>query len=101
MSDSAIACLLNAGEYQERLRCIADLNRRFLQSARQNDLAIALSYHLQAADLVHEFVDRERRCCPFLTFHVHQLADCIKLVIIAPQQARPAAEALFEQFRAG
>jgi hypothetical protein len=95
-----IACLLIADEYQERVRWIADLNRRFLQSAQQVGLTLALSYNLQAADLVHELVDRERRCCPFLTFHVHQVPDFIRLVIMAPEQAQPAAEELFAQFRA-
>jgi hypothetical protein len=100
MSTSPIVCLLTPGEYQERLRWIADLNRDFLRSSSQDGLTLELSYNVAATGAVRELVDRERRCCPFLTFELQESSHCVKVVITAPEEARAAAEALFEQLRA-
>ena len=99
MSNSPIACLLTPGEYQERLGWIAKLNRDFLQCSSQDGLTLELAYRATATDLVRELVDRERSCCPFLTFELHENSSCVRVVITAPEEARNAAETLFEQLR--
>jgi hypothetical protein len=43
-------------------------------------------------------VRRERECCAFLTFAVREEAERIVVTVSAPEGARIAAEAMFEQF---
>lgn len=41
---------------------------------------------------------KERACCEFLAFEMHQEPDEVWLAITAPEDARATADALFEPF---
>jgi hypothetical protein len=47
---------------------------------------------------VREMIRQEQACCAFMTFEMHEHPDEVVLTIRAPEDARPAAVALFEQF---
>jgi hypothetical protein len=93
-----IACTLAPGDFRDRLASIAGLTRDALRRYERHDLMLVLAYVPAAADRVREMVSREKTCCSFLTFDVRQRADEIRLTIEAPEEAREAADMLFEQF---
>lgn len=93
-----IACTLSAGDYKDRITSIADLNRDALRGHHREDLRLELTYASTARERVREMVQREQECCAFLTFDLREDADGIRLVIIAPDDAREAAAVLFEEF---
>jgi hypothetical protein len=106
-SEAPIACTLSVGDYEERLAQIAELARNALRSyekddlvlhLRKDDLVLHLRYDAAAADRVEQMIRRERECCAFLTFVLQEEGDAIVVTISAPEQARVAAETLFEQF---
>jgi hypothetical protein len=47
---------------------------------------------------VREMIRQEQACCAFLTFEMHEHPDEVVLTIRAPEDARAAADALFDQF---
>lgn len=93
-----ITCTLTPGVHTERLPGSAALNRDALRSHVRRDLVLELRYAPEARDRVLELVRKERACCGFLAFDLHQTGGEIRLTITAPEGAREAAEALFEQF---
>ncbi len=93
-----IACTLSAGDYRDRITSIADLNRDALRGHHRDDLRLELVYEPAARERVREMVRREQECCAFLSFELHEDADRVRLAIIAPDDAREAAAALFEEF---
>ena len=66
--DPVIACTLGPGDFQTRMRWIADLNGRHLKAQRRDGLTLHLSYQPAALEDVRELVRRETECCAFLTF---------------------------------
>jgi hypothetical protein len=97
-SKAPIACTLTVGDYTERLAQIAKLARDALRSHERDGLVLRLRYDATAADRVEKMVRRERDCCAFLTFDLDQEGEEIAVTISAPEEARVAAETLFEQF---
>jgi len=97
-SETPIACTLSVGDYRKRFAHIAELARDALRSYERNELALQLRYDAAAADRVNEMVSRERECCAFLTFELRQEGEEIVVSISAPEEARIAAETLFDQF---
>jgi hypothetical protein len=95
-----IACTLAPGDFDNRLAWIAELARDALHDHRRDDLVLQLTYVPEAAHRVREMVRRERTCCAFLTFDLREEPDAVRLIITAPEDARAAANALFEQFLA-
>lgn len=65
--DVPIACTLGAGDYQERVRWIADLNQRSLRDHHRDDLTLRIDYEAGALADVEEHVRQEAACCAFLT----------------------------------
>jgi hypothetical protein len=96
-----IACALGPGEYKERLDWIAALARDALRGHMRRDLTLELRYAREAAGRVREMVRQEQACCPFLMFDLCEEPEEIRLTISAPEEARCAADALFEHFVAG
>jgi hypothetical protein len=94
-----IMCTLAAGDYKDRLAWIADLNRDALRGKNREDLRLELTYAPEAAERVREMVRREQDCCSFLAFDIREDADAVRLSITAPEEAREAAELLFEPFQ--
>lgn len=98
MDDKVIACTLDAGNLKERLAWIASLNARSLRSSRRNGLTLTLDYAPSALDDVRTMVAGEQSCCSFLDFDIAEHPDVVRVSIVAPEEAREAAEALFEPF---
>jgi hypothetical protein len=101
MSDAPIACTLSAGDFKQRLAAIAELNREALRGHQRGDLTLDLFYAPDAATRVRDMVRREEECCAFLQFDVAAGAEAVRVRITAPEEARVAAETLFEQFIVG
>jgi hypothetical protein len=97
-TETPIACTLSAGDYKERLTQIAELTRDALRNHERNGPTLTLRYDAAAAERIREMVRRERDCCAFLTFAVREEGDEIAVTISVPEEARIAAEILFEQF---
>jgi hypothetical protein len=97
-SETPIACTLSAGHYKERLAQIAELARDALRSHEREGLGLRLSYAASATGRVKEMVRRERDCCAFLDFEVREEGEQILVTISAPEEARVAAETMFDQF---
>lgn len=93
-----VACTLASGALTDRLVSIATLNRDALQKYERRDLVLELTYALEAREHVHEMVRNERTCCAFLDFDLQETGNEVRLTIRAPERAREAADALFEQF---
>jgi hypothetical protein len=89
-----IACTLDAGDFSERVRWIAALNRDVLRAHARHDLVLELRYDPAAADRVRELVRREQRCCAFLAFAVEETTDAVVLRITAPPEARDALDTI-------
>jgi hypothetical protein len=96
-----IACTLAPGAFQDRLAWIATLNKDALRKYERRDLVLQLSYAPESRERVREMVRNEQGCCGFLAFELHETGSEIRLTITAPERAREAADALFEQFVAG
>jgi hypothetical protein len=94
-----IACMLDGGDFKKRLGWIADLNREALLGARRNDLRLELTYTPDALADVRELMRREQQCCAFLGFDLRADDDTVRLVVTAPEEAREAAEFIFEAFQ--
>lgn len=96
--DVPIACTLGAGDYQARMRWIADLNQRSLQGHHRDDLTLRIDYEASALADVEELVRQETACCAFLDFEIEERPSSVRLVVTAPEDARLAADTLFEDF---
>jgi hypothetical protein len=99
--DFPIACTLDVGDFRDRLAQIATLNRDALREHRRDGLMLHLRYAVEARDRVLEMVRREQARCSFLTFDLREEGGEVALTITAPEEARIAAETLFDQFAAG
>jgi hypothetical protein len=94
----AIACTLTADDYRERLKQITALARDALRSHDREGLTLTLRYDASAASRVREMVRREQACCAFLDFTIREDASQVVVNVTAPEDARAAAETMFEQF---
>ena len=98
MSAPPIACMLSGRDFKTRLAWIADLNRRSLRDKHRADLQLTLTYDHGALRQVEELVERERACCPFLSFAIQSDNLGVSLRITAPEDALEAVDNLFEPF---
>ena len=96
-----IACTLAPNDYRDRIGWIGALARDALRSHIRKGLTLELHYAAAARDRVREMVRNEQTCCAFLRFDTCDDPDEIVVTITAPETARDAADALFEQFVAG
>lgn len=98
MKSLAIACTLTSGDLQERLAHIRKLTAEALLGHDHNGLVLALRYAPEAVAGVRAMIASEQHCCAFLNFEVREQADVVHVTITAPEDAREAADELFEQF---
>lgn len=96
--DKPIACMLGIGDFKTRVAWIREVNKRALRSHVRDGLALRLTYAVGSGDDVRELVRRETACCGFLRFDAREEGDAVRLTITAPEEARVAAETMFEQF---
>ena len=97
-SETPVACTLSAGAYKDRLAQIAALARDALRSYESNALTLTLRYDAAVAERVRQMVRREQECCAFLRFVVREEAEEIVVTVSGTEEARIAAETMFEQF---
>jgi hypothetical protein len=93
-----IACTLSPGDLQERLALIRGLTAEALLGHDRHGLVLTLRYAPDAVERVGAMVASEQHCCAFLTFEVEEQPDAVHVTITAPENARDAADELFEQF---
>jgi hypothetical protein len=93
-----IACALGPGEFEDRLTWIAALNREALFDHKRRNLVLKLRYAPGAYSRVQEMVRGEQKCCAFLDYDLRESRHEVRLTITAPEEAREAAEAVFEKF---
>jgi len=98
LEPAPIACTLTPGDLRKRLQWIRDLARDSLRDAHREPLALHLTYDLSAAPRVREMVRKEEACCAFLHFDLREDTRGVHLSIIAPEDAREAANDLFAHF---
>jgi hypothetical protein len=96
-----IACTLTPGDLRERLSLIETLTREALLGYERDGLELALRYAPEAVERVRAMVAGEQHCCAFLDFYVREQPDAVHVTITAPENAREAADELFEHFTAG
>ncbi len=96
-----IACTLGPADHAARLAWIAALNAAALRGYRRDGARVDLVYDAAAAERVHEFVRRERQCCPFLDFTVRHRDGRLCVTIEATHQAAEAADDLFGGYTRG
>lgn len=89
---------LDKGQSPETPSLITELTRNALQSYERCGLVLELKYAPQAAEQVREMVRREKECCAFLTFALREDVREVRLTITAPDDAKEAADFLFQQF---
>jgi hypothetical protein len=92
-----IACTLSPGDLQERLALIRALTAEALLGHDRAGLVLTLRYAPDAVERVRAMVASEQHCCAFLTFEVEEQPDAVRVTITAPENARDAADDLFEQ----
>jgi len=95
---SPISCTLTGNNLRERLAAILALTHDALQGVERRGLVLDLSFASTAAERVREMVRKEKDCCGFLKFDLREVEQEVRLTITAPEQAREAADFLFEQF---
>jgi hypothetical protein len=93
-----LACTLTEGDLRNRRAWIAELTRDGLRGYDRVDLVLRLRYAPEAAPRVRAMMHKERACCEFLAFEMHQEPGEVWLTITAPEEARMMADALFEPF---
>jgi hypothetical protein len=97
-SSQAIACALTPGAYQERLAWIRALTRDAVLGYDRRDLSLAIRYDARFGDRVRDMVRMEASCCGFLKFDLREVGTEMRLTIEAPENARLAADELFNEF---
>lgn len=96
-TDVPIVCTLSQSDYGARLTTIAALSREALRHAERRGSTLDLRYAPQAAARVRALVEQERACCSFLTFHLEETSDEVRLIVTAPPAAAEVVpELLFE-----
>lgn len=93
-----IACTLTGNDFRDRIAWIAELNRTALRTHQRNGLTLVLAYDREAEERVRDLMAREQLCCAFLSFALDPEGDLIRLTITAPENARIAADMIFDQF---
>jgi hypothetical protein len=74
------------------------LARDGLREVIRDDLRLELRYAPAVAARVREMVEAEQKCCGFLDFDLVETSADVRVTITAPDHARAAADAIFEQF---
>jgi hypothetical protein len=96
-----IACSLSGTDLSARRAQIAQLGRDALVDARVDGTQAELRFAAGAEvhDRVQRFADAESACCPFLTMHVDNAPDAVRLTIDAPNDAALVLVELVAAFR--
>ena len=98
MKSLPIVCTLTPDDLHERLAQIRQLTAEALLGHVRSGLVLALRYAPEAVERVRAMVAREQHCCAFLNFEVEEQPDAVHVTITAPENARDAADELFDLF---
>jgi hypothetical protein len=96
-----IACSLDAGALQSRLRRLAELGARSLLGSKGGGGRHTLRFRddPQTRSALDEAVAAERECCPFLALSVERAGGELTLSIEAPAGGETIADELAAAFR--
>ena len=95
--DTPIACTLSPSDYRARLAEVATVSRDALRRVEQRGAILDLRYSTEAADRVRALVEKERTCCAFLEFELHEHADEVQLLVTVPPVAVTAIPELLAE----
>lgn len=98
IDSTAVACSLAPTDRKSRLAWINELNAAALRDHRRDASRIELAYDPSAAPRVRELVDREKECCPFLSFTIREENGACILVIETPGDTGTDADELFAAY---
>lgn len=101
-TEPPIACSLSAAEVPKRLAEMRTIGAAALLTASRTDTTATLRFRPsdETGARLAAIVAAESRCCPFLTFALHDEADAIVLEITSPpdEAARMMLDALADAF---
>ena len=95
--DEPIACSLNAGDLEERLRRLGELSANALVSRRSIPGGERLLF-IDTPDTeraLRAAIDAEASCCSFLTMTLERTRTGLVLDVTGPELARPIIAELF------
>jgi hypothetical protein len=94
--DIPIACSLPASEMNDRVAEFRDLGARTTaRELRPGHLVLRFSRAEGLAETLQNLVQREKECCPFLTFRIEEEAGEIRVDVSGPLESQPVLESLF------
>jgi hypothetical protein len=99
--DQAVACSLNAGDHEERLRQLADLSAKALMSRQPIPGGERLLF-IDTSDTeraLRAAIDAEASCCSFLTMTLARERTGLVLDVTGPGLAQPIIAELFASAR--
>lgn len=99
--DMPIACTLSAVDYQRRLRAIRRVGFDAFLSADERPDGATLRFRNspETRQELHEIVEAERACCPFLSLAVDDAGGHLVVGVTAPLEAQPVVRDLIDSFR--
>ena len=100
-----IACSLDGGELEARLRAVQDAGRDALLSHERpgherpgRGYLLRFRRERETRERLEEIIQAERQCCPFLSLTLEETDDKILLSIEAPPGGEPTAAGLAAAF---
>ena len=95
-----IACSLDGGELEARLRAVQDAGPAALVSPERPGRGYLLRFRREreTRERLEEIIQAERQCCPFLSLTLEETDDKILLSIEAPPGGEPTAAGLAAAF---
>ena len=95
-----IACSLDGGELEARLRTVREAGQATLISREATSRGHLLRFKPEPAirARLEEIVGAERQCCPFLSLTLEEIDDKILLSIEVPPGGEPTAAGLAAAF---
>lgn len=100
-NDAPIACSLDGGDYQDRLRALERLGATALRSGEEQSDGATLRFRRdpEVRRELAAIVDAENTCCPFLGLDIEDDEETLVLSITAPREAMPVVHDLVRSFR--
>ena len=95
-----IACSLDGGELEARLRAVQDAGPAALVSHERPGRGYLLRFRREreTRERLEEIIQAERQCCPFLSLTLEETDDKILLSIEVPPGGEPTAAGLAAAF---
>jgi hypothetical protein len=96
-----MACSLESGDLQRRIRAIESIGGAWLRSLELSDGRAVLRFEPAARDALADIVAAEAECCPVLGLSMSDEPDGLVLTVEAPADAAAVLVDYVSRFRAG